>query len=156
MSEKIISISELIQVRENYSSKKIILVSGCFDILHSGHVKLLHSAKKKADILVVAVLSDQFVRSRKGETRPYLPEQERVYIISSLPEVDYAVILDRARTQDLIIYLKPDFYGIGGDRSEKEHPERDLLLENKVEIIVLPKFGDYSTTGIVKKIKSKA
>jgi len=50
--------------------KKIVLVGGCFDLLHYGHVRFLEEAKKLGNHLVVALESDENVRRVKGEARP--------------------------------------------------------------------------------------
>ena len=63
---------------------KIVLVGGCFDILHLGHVVFLEKAKKEGDVLVVLLESDEKVRFLKGKGRPVHTQSERAEILSAL------------------------------------------------------------------------
>lgn len=72
--------------------KKIVLVSGCYDLLHIGHVKFLNCCKKEGDILVVGVNSDEIIRNSKGDMRPIIPENDRAFLVSNLKCVDFVFI----------------------------------------------------------------
>jgi D-beta-D-heptose 7-phosphate kinase/D-beta-D-heptose 1-phosphate adenosyltransferase len=61
---------------------KIVLVTGGFDPLHSGHISYLKEAKKLGDELIVGVNSDAWLESKKG--RPFMEHHERMLIVSSL------------------------------------------------------------------------
>ena len=65
---------------------KIVLVTGGFDPLHSGHIEYFTEAKKLGDILVVGINSDEWLTRKKG--RPFMPFKERLAIIDSLSMVD--------------------------------------------------------------------
>ena len=75
MREKIKERDELEEILEDLKrrGKKVVFTNGCFDILHIGHIRCLEEAKRLGDILVVALNSDQSVRSIKGQSRPYTP-----------------------------------------------------------------------------------
>ena len=60
------------------STMKYVFVNGTFDVLHRGHVELLKYAKEQGDILIVAIDSDERVRSMKGPSRPVHGEKERL------------------------------------------------------------------------------
>src|ERR1041384_5776694 len=62
---------------------RIVLATGCFDILHVGHVRYLEAAKGLGDLLVVGINSDEQVRRLKGTGRPFVPERERAEVIRS-------------------------------------------------------------------------
>src|SRR5271166_5955394 len=72
--------------------QSITLANGCFDLLHVGHVRYLHAAKQLGGRLIVAVNSDESVRTLKGEGRPLMPAEERAEILSALADVDAVVI----------------------------------------------------------------
>src|SRR5260221_4296392 len=74
-------------------SKSIVLVGGCFDILHIGHITFLEKAKKEGDILLVMLESDKSIQERKGITRPIHTRSERAHILSQLRLVDFIVLL---------------------------------------------------------------
>lgn len=69
------------------------LTSGCFDLIHFGHVVYLESCKKLCDKLIVGVDSDKMVKEAKGSSRPIIPEQERLTMVNSLYPVDSAFII---------------------------------------------------------------
>ena len=64
---------------------KVVLVTGGFDPLHSGHIEYFHAAKKLGDILVVGLNSDEWLTRKKG--RPFMPFKERSSIINELKVV---------------------------------------------------------------------
>ncbi len=92
--------------------KKIVLVGGCFDILHPGHVIFLEKAKQAGDILIVLLESDEKVRKLKGINRPVHIQKERAKILSALRSVDYVVMLPFMKKSldydQLIAQIKPD------------------------------------------------
>ena len=65
---------------------KVVLVTGGFDPLHSGHIEYFRAAKKLGDVLVVGINSDEWLTRKKG--RPFMPFKERLAIIESLEMVD--------------------------------------------------------------------
>ncbi len=74
-------------------NKKIVLVGGCFDILHFGHINFLALAKKQGDHLVVALESDEGVRHMKGEKRPIHSQQQRKQMLEALSCIDEVIAL---------------------------------------------------------------
>lgn len=74
-------------------SKKIVLVGGCFDLLHFGHITLLEKAKKQADVLVVLLESDKRIQFLKGSDRPLHTQMQRAHMLLALKSVDYVVLL---------------------------------------------------------------
>jgi cytidyltransferase-like protein len=69
------------------------LTSGCFDLVHYGHVAYLQRCKAKCDRLLVGVDSDVMVRAAKGPERPIIPELERLEMVRNLAPVDAAFLL---------------------------------------------------------------
>lgn len=108
---------------------KIVVVSGGFDPIHSGHIDYLYSAKALGDMLVVGVNSDAWLERKKG--RAFMPVNERFSIINSLKPVDHTMVFndDDGSAIDLLENVKrvhPDdeiIFANGGDRTEKNIPE---------------------------------
>ena len=75
--------------------KKVILCHGVFDVVHPGHVRHLAYAKTKADILVVSITTDKFIK--KGVYRPHIPEGLRALNLAALEMVDYVIIDKEAK-----------------------------------------------------------
>ena len=78
--------------RWRQAGEHITLANGCFDLLHVGHVRYLHAAKELGGRLIVAINSDDSVRSLKGEGRPLMPAEERAEILAALSDVDAVVV----------------------------------------------------------------
>ena len=94
---------------------KIGFTNGCFDVLHPGHVSLLHQARAVCDRLVVALNSDASVKRLKGQSRPIQTETARAAVLASLIHVDLCVLFDADTPIDLITLFKPDVLIKGAD-----------------------------------------
>jgi D-glycero-beta-D-manno-heptose 1-phosphate adenylyltransferase len=132
------------------AGESVTLTNGCFDLLHVGHVRYLHAAKRLGGQLVVAVNSDESVRALKGEGRPLMPAAERAEILASLADVDAVVIFPESDVRALIREIRPDTHAKGTDYTTGNVPERDVVLEcgGRVEIVGDPK--DHSATEIIR------
>ncbi len=91
-------------------SQRVVLVGGCFDILHLGHMTYLNNAKAEGDVLVVALENDAFIRSRKKRT-PFHTQRQRAQLLTNLKCVDYVLLLPTMRTHEayrvLVERIKP-------------------------------------------------
>ena len=152
MKKKILNRAELQRRAAEWrrAGERITLANGCFDLLHVGHVRYLHAAKKLGEHLVVAVNADETVRKLKGEGRPLIPAEERAEILSALSDVDAVVIFPEADVRALIRELKPDVHAKGTDYTAETVPERDAVVEygGRVAIVGDPK--DHSASDIIR------
>lgn len=133
----------------------IVLVGGCFDILHYGHIQFLKKAKALGDYLVVALESDKNIKRLKGEKRPIFGQNERREMLLSLRFVDKVIILGESmRDEDyrkLVENVKPEIIACD--------PEDYLLKNRKVyedlgaKIVIIPKVDSPSTSEILKILK---
>ena len=128
----------------------VTLANGCFDLLHVGHVRYLHAAKKLGGRLIVAINSDESVRALKGEGRPLMPAEERAEILASLADVDAVVIFNERDVRALIREIHPDVQAKGTDYTAASVPEGDVVREygGRVEIVGDPK--DHSASEIIR------
>lgn len=149
---KILDREQLRQRVEQWRSagERIILGNGNFDLLHVGHVRYLHGAKQLGGKLVVAINSDESVRTLKGEGRPVMPAEERAEIIAALADVDAVVIFPELDVRALIREIRPDIQAKGTDYTAESVPERDAVAEygGRVAIVGDPK--DHSTSEIIR------
>lgn len=134
--------------------KKIALTNGCFDILHVGHVRYLKEAKKTADVLVLALNSDDSVRAIKGDKRPLVGEDERAEVLAGLEYIDYVTIFSELTPLELICFLKPDVLVKGGDWPEEKVVGHDEIKQWGGHVTIIPEVAGKSTTNIVDKIIS--
>jgi len=111
----------------------VVVITGGFDPLHSGHLDYIESARKLGDTLVVGVNSDEWLARKKG--RPFMPLQERIKLITALKNVDKVIMFDDSdnSAKNAIIKTRlhwPDaniIFANGGDRTEHNIPEMDLV-----------------------------
>ncbi len=95
--------------------RPIVLINGAFDLLHSGHMKVISYAREHAATLVCAMDSDRRIRGNKGTGRPILNWIERATTMGYQP-IDYLVEIDSdTEMRDLINALRPDLRIQGGD-----------------------------------------
>lgn len=119
---------ELILRRRDWkvSGQGVVFVSGSFDLLNPGHIRLLEQARSHGDILIVGIQSDASVRAQPVQelgpasdelptrftdgkiTRPIIPAAERAEILASLAAADYVVEFDEASPTVLLERLSPD------------------------------------------------
>jgi rfaE bifunctional protein nucleotidyltransferase chain/domain len=131
--------------------EKIVLTNGCFDLLHVGHVRYFRAARELGGKVIVAINSDNSVRTLKGEGRPRVPEQERAEVVAALADVDAVTIFDSPDVRELIRLLRPDIHAKGTDYTEATVPERDVVIAcgGRVAIVGDPK--DHSTTELLRR-----
>jgi len=151
---KIKSLAELkkILVGLKKKGKRVVFTNGCFDILHYGHVMYLEAAKKKGDILIVAVNSDASVKRIKGLKRPLVSELDRANIIAALESVNYVVIFSEDTPLEIIKKLKPDILIKGSDWKDKPIVGADFVRASGGKVAVIKLAKGRSTTGIIRKI----
>lgn len=112
--------------------RKIVLVTGGFDPIHSGHISYFKEASKLGDWLVVGINSDEWLTRKKG--KPFMPYSERETVISELRCVDEVVLFDdsddsaKDAIQKLLWYYDDAIiiFANGGDRGRDNIPEMDL------------------------------
>ena len=132
--------------------KKIVFTNGCFDILHYGHAKYLQDAKKKGDILVVAINSDASVKRIKESKRPIVGETDRLGVIAALESVDYAVLFKEDTPLKVIISLKPDILVKGADWKKNNIVGSDIVSGYGGKVVRIKLMPGRSTTNLIKKI----
>ncbi|MER3464003.1 MAG: D-glycero-beta-D-manno-heptose 1-phosphate adenylyltransferase [Chitinophagaceae bacterium] len=133
--------------------KTIAFTNGCFDILHAGHITSLNEAAQQADVLVVALNTDQSVKKLKGEARPLNNEASRALLIASLVVVDAVILFGEDTPKELIIDLMPDVLVKGGDYKIEDIAGAKEVIDNGGKVVINPIVQGYSTTGLINKIQ---
>lgn len=166
--KKLVSILE----EERKQGKKVVMASGTFDLFHLGHMRMLAEAKKKGDILVVAVKSDKAAALKK-EDPPVLNQEVRMETIANCISADYVVLADYdplrsvpfnfANTPSfewlniftpVVEALKPDIF-VHEDNVTIREARKQLFKKYNVEGVLNPRTEGISTTDIIDKIKTR-
>jgi rfaE bifunctional protein nucleotidyltransferase chain/domain len=108
-------------------SKRVVFTSGCFDILHGGHVGHLNHSKALGTHLVVGLNSDDSVRRLKGNDRPYHKLQDRIDVLKGLRAVDEVRVFEEDTPLNLIQRLRPAVITGGTDKKADEMVGKDLV-----------------------------
>jgi len=130
-----------------------VMATGVFDILHPGHLHFLREAKKMGDELVVVVARDSV--AEKMKRKPFIPENIRLAMVSSLKPVDLAILGVEGNIYDILNLVRPDVLALGYDQ---EFDETQIVEEAKkrginLKIIRISKYSDSEFNGTRKIIK---
>lgn len=152
---KIHTLSEAAEIRNNWKREhqKVVFTNGCFDILHLGHVDYLEKSSQAGDKMIVAVNSDRSVRELKGPERPVNSEYARARLIAALGFVSLVIIFDEETPLELIKTLLPDVLIKGNDYTIDTIVGSKEVLAAGGEVSTIDLVPDYSTTGIINKLK---
>jgi rfaE bifunctional protein nucleotidyltransferase chain/domain len=140
------------------NNNKIILSSGCFDIIHVGHLNTLRESKRMGDILMICLSSDEQIKLLKGNDRPINNYQDRIDLFKTISYVDYIILyneqnIEKEETLGNIMKIVDPYYWIkGDDYTKKEILEKHPYLRN---IKLIKNIENKSTTNIINKIKNK-
>ena len=154
---KILDRSEARELRKLQLGKTIVFTNGCFDIIHTGHVRYLAAARRLGDLLVVGLNGDESVRELKGEGRPVNSQEDRAEVMAALEAVDYVIVFTEKRVDNLLREVRPHVYAKGGDYtvSSLDPGEVAALEEIGATIRILPLVPGKSTTQVLKAIQRK-
>jgi len=159
--KKIIKYEDLrcLRTKADEEGLTIVFTSGCYDVLHFGHVFHFNFCKSKGDILVVSIGNDKTTRMLKGNTRPINNEKLRAKLVAALEITDYVVISEEIGKMDhnnLIELLRPDVFVLNANDSAVKEKQSladkfgSQLLFRKEELTNGSE--TISTTGILKKL----
>ena len=143
---------------ENHRVKGEVLVftNGCFDVLHTGHLRYLEAAKKLGRVLVIGLNSDDSVKRLKGRGRPIVPQDERAELLLGLRAVDYVCIFEEETPLELIRRIRPDVLVKGGDWPLDKIVGADFVQSYGGSVQSIAFVAGKSSTGIIEKIQQYA
>ncbi len=135
--------------------KKIIHCHGVFDLVHPGHIRHFAHCKTKAEILVVSVTPDIFIK--KGTYRPLIPEKMRASNLAALEMVDYVIVDKNKYPHQLLNLIKPNYFAKGMEYFINSNPltEKEKLIVEKNDGKMIFSPGDYvmSSTKLISESK---
>lgn len=140
---------------------QVVAVSGGFDPVHIGHVRMFEAAKKLGDKLVVILNNDNWLQKKKGHV--FMPEKERKEIIEAFKMIDKVVITKHPKNfKDISVCaelkkIKPDIFANGGDRKLDNIPEVTVCEKINCQMVFNVGRGGkvQSSSWLVNKSKGK-
>ena len=153
---KILPIAELVDAvdRDRMRGRRIAFTNGCFDLLHTGHLQTLSFARSQADVLVVALNSDESVRQLKGPERPVCKAAERARLLAALEIVDYVVVFDGFRAEDTIRAVRPDILVKGEDFLNSTVDGQEFVEAYGGRVVYSPMLDGQSTTRMIERVRN--
>lgn len=151
---RIVSVEDLPVLRKKFKNKSIVLGTGCFDIVHPGHLYFLEKASKQGDILIVGINSDRSIKVMKGQDRPIFNEDQRSRLIAAFRCVDYVFVYDDVTAKDYILSLKPDVFVMGEESVDAYPDEQEAAKQVDARLYVIARIPFPSTTSIITKIQN--
>jgi rfaE bifunctional protein nucleotidyltransferase chain/domain len=154
---KILDLISAIAQRNKWKSdenQQVVFTNGCFDILHLGHVDYLEKSSLSGTKLIVGLNSDRSVKELKGPERPVNSAYARARLIAALGFVSMVIIFDEDTPLDLIKNLQPDVLMKGNDYTIETIVGAKEVLSYGGQVLTIPLVPDYSTTGIIQKLKN--
>jgi len=160
--KKLVKLKSLPKLREflKLTDRKVVFVSGVYDVAHIGHFRYLKKASLEGDVLVVGLNSDQSAKKLKGKERPIFGEEMRAELLSYIDFIDYIVIYPWIHAARVVNVLRPDVYvcvkgSWQGNLEEK--PEIKAARKYKGKVVVFPPQSVVvSTTKAIQKIKENS
>ncbi len=156
ISSYILSRESLGDFRSAHGKECIVFTNGCFDVIHRGHVELLRRARGFGDVLVVGVNSDRSVRRLKGEGRPLIGEEDRVFILLNIRSVDYVTVFDEDTPMETVKALEPDVLVKGAEYSLESIVGAGFVLDRGGRVERVEMMENRSTSALIDRIRGDA
>lgn len=138
--------------KELAEGKRKVLVGGCFDILHLGHIEFLSRAKETGEVLIVALESDEFIRKNKKKM-PVHSQFERAKILSQLRSVDLIITLplfpDYKSYYELVDKVMPSVIAVTEGDSQIENKKKQADTVGAEVKIVCPNLKKFASSKII-------
>jgi FAD synthetase len=136
--------------------KNVVLVGGCFDILHFGHIQFLQKAKEASDYLIVALEPDERIVHHKNRT-PVHTQKERAHNLLALRSVDQVILLPQLNGFDdyleLVKTINPDIIAITDNDPQQANKQKQADTINAQLVIVTDIIGNFSSSAIIKEFQ---
>lgn len=133
----------------------VVFTNGCFDIIHSGHIRLLKYAKEISPRtrLIVGVNTDASVARIKGRSRPVIRLADRVRVLKAIRYVDFVIPFGGDTPEGLLRKIRPDVLVKGPEAAMAPIPGADFV-ESYGGIVLVPRWPvTISTSSIIERLK---
>ena len=141
---------------KSMNEKNVVLVGGCFDFIHFGHISFLSQAKAFGNYLIVALESDENVHHTKGDSRPIHTQAQRKQMLEALSVVDEVIALPPMNTDaqyaNLVSKIHPQIIATteGDPIIEKKQQQTEAI---GARLVVIPKIHTPSTSQLAKLLE---
>jgi D-beta-D-heptose 7-phosphate kinase/D-beta-D-heptose 1-phosphate adenosyltransferase len=151
-----IAAGELAAVAKRWhdAGRTVVFTNGVFDLLHPGHLALLHDCAILGDLVLVAINDDASVARLKGPSRPVYPAVERAEILLALRWVDAVTVFAEDTPLETIQRVRPHVLVKGAEYGSGQIVGEEFVIGNGGRVVRYPMAKGFSTTDIVRKMKT--
>lgn len=155
LERKLIEPARLEEKIASLRAKKLTIatLNGSFDLMHAGHLYIIHQAHKQADRLIVALNSDSSIQKYKSPTRPIVPLQYRLEMMAALEFVDFVTWFEETDPRVLLSKIKPDVHVNGAEYGEN-CIEAETIKSNGGKLYLVDRIPTLATSSLIEKIKT--
>ncbi len=132
----------------------IATLNGSFDLMHAGHLYILYEASKVADVLIVALNSDESIRQYKSPSRPIIPLEYRLQMVAAMGWVDYVTWFEETDPREILRIIRPDVH-VNGIEYGKNCIEADVVRECGGRLHLVDRIPGLATSQVMQKIQSE-
>lgn len=130
----------------------IATLNGSFDLMHAGHLYIIHEASLQAEILIVALNSDSSVKAYKSPLRPIIALESRLQMMAAIEFVDYVTFFDEPDPCAVLKKIRPDVH-VNGIEYGKDCIEAETVKRGGGRLHLVPRLANLATSTIIEKIK---
>jgi D-glycero-beta-D-manno-heptose 1-phosphate adenylyltransferase len=134
--------------------KKIATLNGSFDLLHAGHLQIIFEASQMGDVLIVALNTDRSIQQYKSVTRPIIPLEYRLQMMSALEFVDYVTWFEETDPRKILSTIKPDVH-VNGSEYGDNCIEAETVKSHGGKVHIVNLIPGLSTSQIINKIRTE-
>lgn len=134
-------------------TKTIATLNGSFDLLHAGHLHMIYQASLQADVLIVALNSDESIKQYKSVDRPIISLENRMLMMAALSFVDYVTYFNETDPKALLELIQPDVHVNGAEYGE-DCLEAEVIKKYGGKVHIVNLIAGLSTSNIIEKIKT--
>lgn len=135
------------------TGKKIATLNGSFDLMHAGHLHILYEGSQQADVLIVALNTDDSIKRYKSADRPIVPLKERLQMVAALQFVTYVTCFNELDPRVLLGKIRPDVH-VNGAEYGSECIEAEVVLKHGGRLHLVSRIPGLATSTLIKKIKT--
>lgn len=152
--KKAVPPKEALAILSSIQSKSLVLIGGCFDLLHDGHLAFISEAKKYGDFLIVLLESDQAIKDKKGINRPIQHQKKRASVLLKKSITDLCILLPypfiNQDYDNLVTAIKPAIIATTKGDPYLFHKKRQAAIATAKVVEVIERISNYSTSSKVE------
>lgn len=131
--------------------QSIATLNGSFDLMHAGHLQMIYEASRVADILIVALNTDNSIKQYKSPLRPIIPLEYRLQMMAAMEFVDYVTWFEETDPRKLLEVIKPDIH-VNGSEYGENCIEAEVVKRHGGKVHIVNLVPGLSTSAILKKV----